>query len=251
MKQVNFSSRLFYICSFLFLVIATLAGFYFHGDQKTIIPYSHIVIPTIHIISCLFSLVCIIKPIYPLNFIVCLVESSLTIITGTEILGVFLFYAGLIIFCLHGEFDTKKKIGIISFFAWHFITIFLSYTHGWMNTMITFGSSIFMMSFFLWVLFILKEKFSCFLPQKVTHNTTVGFKQPGSELKLSDYGLTERQINLVLDYVYNNLNYKALSEKYALSHSLVKKEFNDMFQIFHVSKIEELYILLLQYQLKR
>ncbi|MCR4953208.1 MAG: hypothetical protein K6A43_03955 [Treponema sp.] len=251
MKQEKVAGRVFYIFAFIFLVIATWAGFYYHGDIHSIVPYSHVVIPTIHIISCLFAFVCIIKPIYPFNFIVCLIESSLTILTGDEILGVFLFYAGIIIFCLHGEVSTKKKITISIFFAFHCLTILLSYTHGWMKTMITFGSSLFMAAFFLWIYSILKERLSCFLPSKVTHNTTVGFKQPGSELKLSDYGLTERQINLVLDYIYNNISYKELGEKYALSHSLVKKEFNEVFQIFNVSKIEELYILLLQYQLKR
>ncbi|MCR4735536.1 MAG: hypothetical protein K5829_11085 [Treponema sp.] len=251
MKYEKLSGRVFYITAFIFLAIAAFAGIALHGDNKSIIPYSSIVIPVTHIICCGLSFICIIKPIYPLNVIICFVESILTVLTNTEILGVFLFYTGIIIFWLNDIITVKKKIYLIIFFALHILSIFLGYTHGWVHTLITFGSSIFMLSFILWIYTILKERFSCFLPTNVTHNNILGSKQPGSELSLSSYGLTERQINLVLDYVYNNLSYKALSEKYALSHSLVKKEFNEVFQIFKVSKIEELYILLLQYQLKK
>lgn len=251
MKLEKFFSRAFYITAFLFLGIAAFAGFYFNGDKNSIIPYSHIVIPVTHVICCAFSLICVFKPIYPLNFIICLVESSLTILTDSEILGAFLFYTGIIIFFFEGVLTARKKIALLLFFILHLITILLYYPHGWVQTMILFGSSLFMMSFFLWIYSILKERLSCFLPTNVTKNKTVGLKQPGTELHLSDYGLTERQINLVMDYIYSNLSYKDLSEKYSLSLSLVKKEFNEVFQIFGVSKIEELYILLLQYQLKR
>ena len=48
----------------------------------------------------------------------------------------------------------------------------------------------------------------------------------------------------------NKLSYKELSEKYFVSISTVKKIFADIFKIFNVSNIEELRLLLLQYQVE-
>ena len=46
------------------------------------------------------------------------------------------------------------------------------------------------------------------------------------------------------------MSYKEISEKYYVSISTVKKIFAEVFKIFNVSNIEELRILLLQYQVK-
>ena len=71
----------------------------------------------------------------------------------------------------------------------------------------------------------------------------------GDVVSLSTYGLTGRQISLVLDYIYNQTSYKELGEKYGLGLSTIKREFSIVFKIFGVSKIEDLKMLLLQYQL--
>jgi len=85
----------------------------------------------------------------------------------------------------------------------------------------------------------------------IMENSTIGSKIPGTELKLSDYDLTERQVNFIYDYINNNLTYNDLTEKYYVSLSTVKKEFADVFKIFGVTKNDELKLLLLQYVVEK
>jgi len=56
---------------------------------------------------------------------------------------------------------------------------------------------------------------------------------------------------MILDNIQNNLSYKQLSEKYFVSVSTVKKDFSEVFQVFEVTKLEELHLLLLRYQVSR
>ena len=61
----------------------------------------------------------------------------------------------------------------------------------------------------------------------------------GDVVSLSKYGLTGRQVSLVLDYIYKQTSYKELGEKYGLGLSTIKREFSIIFKIFGVSKIED------------
>ena len=72
----------------------------------------------------------------------------------------------------------------------------------------------------------------------------------GDVISLTEYGLTGRQISLVIDYIYKQSSYKELSQQYGIGISTVKREFTIVFKIFGVSKIDELKMLLLQYQIK-
>ena len=75
-------------------------------------------------------------------------------------------------------------------------------------------------------------------------------QKPGTAISLSDFKLSERQINFVLANLHRNLSYKEISEEYFVSVSTVKKEFAEVYKVFNVSKLEELRILLLQYQIE-
>ena len=132
----------------------------------------------------------------------------------------------------------------------HLITLCLSYTHGVKGMLVAIGYSCFCFAFYLWIYSILKAKLSCVIPHNVRENNTIIGKPAGSTISLSDYNLNERQRTFVLENIHNKLSYKEISEKYFVSISTVKKIFAEVFKIFNVSNIEELRILLLQYQVK-
>ena len=111
-------------------------------------------------------------------------------------------------------------------------------------------SSVFFFVFGCWIYSLLKAQFSCFMPKNVTENKVLSNLKPGQVLNLSDYNLTERQQTFVFENIHNSLSYKQLSEKYYVSISTVKKEFAEVYKIFCVDKLEELRILLLQYQIE-
>ena len=145
----------------------------------------------------------------------------------------------------------KRPVNMTIIFILHIINIFLMYTHGWSRTIITLGTSAFMCTFYLWLFSLLKAKFSCIIPMTVNENKCLKNKKVGSLIHLSDYNLSERQMQLILDNLHSNLSYKELSDKYYMSISLVKKEFAYIFKVFDVSKIEELHMLLLQYLVEK
>ena len=177
-----------------------------------------------------------------------LIESELTILTNYEELGIFFFYAAVIyIVCADIMVDKSKKM-IIIMFAVHFITLLLTYTHGIKYMLVDLGYSMFCLAFYLWIYSILKAKLSCLIPKNVRENNTIIGKPAGSAISLSDYNLNERQRTFLMEHIHNKLSYKELSEKYYVSLSTVKKIFAEIFKIFNVSNIEELRILLLQYQ---
>jgi len=251
-NRIN-SERVVAVVGFVFLLIATIMSILLNGDPRSIIEKllpTAILIPVVHIFCLILTLVCIIKPSVYLMITIFLVESELTILTSYEELGIFFFYAALILLLCRDIFSNRKKQYIYILFFFHILTLVLSYTHGVKITVIAIGYSMFCFAFYLWVYSILKAKFSCLFPQNVRENNAIIGKPAGAVISLSDYNLNERQCTYVLENIHNKLSYKEISEKYFVSISTVKKIFAEVFKIFEVSNIEELRILLLQYQVK-
>ncbi|BDC92660.1 hypothetical protein [Treponema bryantii] len=247
------SERVVAVVGLFFLLIAAITSLFFNGDPKSIIEKvadTNIVIPVVHFLCVGLTIIHIIRPNSYLMLAILLIESELTILTHYEELGIFFFYAA-VIFMLCTDFlaeKSKKPIWIL--FVIHFITLCLTYTHGIKAMLIDIGYSVFCYSFYLWIYSILKAKFSCLIPKNVRENNTIIGKPAGSVIKLSDYNLNERQRTYLMEHIHNKLSYKEIGEKYFVSLSTVKKIFADIFKIFNVSNIEELRLLLLQYQVE-
>jgi len=242
------TERVVAITASVFLTVAFIVGLLLHGDPECIIPYTNIIIPCIHALCVVLSFICIFYPKFYLQFLIMQIESILTILTNLPFLGIFLFYGSVFIYMCQ-QYTVKHICHHLTFYLIaHIIAITLTYTHGWERTILSFFSSAFYASFFVWIYMILKTKFSCFTPSKVAYHSNLSNKKPGDTVKLSDYKLNERQRTFIIENLHNQLSYKALSEKYNVSVSTVKKEFSYIFDVFGVSKQEELHLLLLQYQ---
>lgn len=238
---------------FIFLIIASVTGFLFDGDPDSILQKfvdSSILIPWIHVFCAALSFFLIFKPNDTLLIIILNIESTLLLLTDYAQLGIFFFWATVILIITKDLYKNKNKLIISLLSVLHVLSLLGSYTHGWKFTFISIANSIFCFVFYNWIYSILKAKLSCFLPSNVSNNQTIHNKKPGEIIKLSDYNLTERQINFILENVHNNLSYKEISDKYFVSISTVKKTFAEVYKIFNVNKLEELRILLLQYQVK-
>lgn len=243
--------RVVSIVASVLLTVAFVSSLFLNGDPLSIIPHTEIVIPIIHAISLVLALFCIIKPEFKIQFAIMQLESVLTIVTNYEHLGIFFFWSSVFLLTVL-EYPNKKisRLLFISLF-FHILSLIGVYPHGIEKTIIAAVSSVFYGSIFFWIYEVLKIRFSCFTPAKVSENSTISKLPKGAVLNLSDYKLSERQINFVLDNITNNLSLKDLSEKYYVSISTVKKEFREMYQIFGVTKLEELHLLLMQYQIKK
>ena len=248
------SERVVAVVGLIFIITAAIISLFFNGDSKSIIEKvapTRIVIPTVHFICVALALVYVFTLKKNLMVSILIIESELTILTSYEELGIFFFYAAIIYIFCSDFLANKSKRSIIILFAVHLITLLLTYTHGLKYMLVDLGYSIFCFAFYFWIYTILKAKFSCIIPKNVTENKTIIGKPAGSVISLADYNLNERQTSFVLENLYNKMSYKEISEKYYVSISTVKKIFADVFKIFNVSNIEELRILLLQYQVEK
>lgn len=250
-NRIN-SGRVVAVAGFVFLLIATIISIVLDGDPNSIIEKiapTAIVIPVVHSICLFLAAVCIVKPSPYIMISIFMIESVLTILTAYEELGIFFFYAALILILCQDILSAKSKRPVYIMFIFHIITLLLTFTRGVTLMLVSLGYSMFCFAFYLWIYNNLKAKFSCLFPQNVRENTTVIGKPAGTVISLADYNLNERQITFVLENIHNKLTYKEISEKYFVSISTVKKIFAEVFKIFEVSNIEELRILLLQYQI--
>lgn len=252
-KNTDYIERVVYLVGLIFLVIASVTGILLDGDKESIIEWilpSSIVIPAVHITCATLCLYLNFKPSDALFIVIVIVESILLDLTNYVMLGIFFFYAAIILIVCKGLFIKKQRKVLIFLGVLHFISLVCSATSGWPFMVINFGYSAFSLCFYLWIYYILKARFSCFLPSKVTNNQTIIKQKQGEAISLSEFKLSERQINFVLANIHENLSYKEISEKYFVSVSTVKKEFAEVYKVFDVSKLEELRILLLQYQVE-
>ena len=248
------SERVVAVVGLVFLLIAAFSSvFYFHGAPNSIIEKiaaTRIVIPVVHFLCVLLTLIYLIKPNSFLLISIFFIESELTILTNYEELGIFFFYAAVIYMLCSDLLVNKSKKCMIVLFVIHLITLCLTFGHGINYMLVDIGYSLFCFAFYMWIYTILKAKLSCLIPTNVRDNNTIIGKPAGSKISLSDYNLNERQRTFLMEHIHNKLSYKELSEKYFVSISTVKKIFADIFKIFNVSNIEELRLLLLQYQVE-
>ena len=96
----------------------------------------------------------------------------------------------------------------------------------------------------------MEHTLSVFIPTKNNLESLINLPERGSKIHLEEFGLSERQINLVKDYLINKTGYKELGQKYFMSTSTVKKDMNDVFKKFDVKNINELYLLLIQFEVE-
>lgn len=245
--------RVVSVVGFIFLIVAGIASLFMNGDKKSIIEKvcdTRIVIPIVHFTCAVIVFFTIFKPCDILLKIVLMVESVLTINTDYEQLGILFFYATIMLNLCKGVGNRHALRTLIILFIIHIISLLGTYTHGWWYTVIAYGSSAFSCVFYYWVYYILKAKLSCVIPTNIANNKTLTNVPQGSEISLKDYKLNERQIKFVIECLHNNLSYKELSDKYFVSISTVKKVFAEVYKIFNVSNLNELRMLLLQYQVK-
>ncbi len=247
------SERVVAVVGLVFLLVAGIISVLLNGDPKSIIEYiapTNIVIPVVHFFCVALAVILIINQNLYVMIAIFLIESELTILTHYEQLGIFFFYAAVILLLCKNLIKKRPRTKLIYLFILHVITLILTYTHGIKYMFINLSYSVFCFAFYMWIYTMLKAKLSCLFPQNVRENNTIIGKPAGSTISLSDYNLNERQITFLMEHLHNKMSYKELSEKYFVSLSTVKKIFADIFKIFNVSNIEELRLLLLQYQVK-
>lgn len=255
-KWIN-SERVVSIVAFIFLVIAFFASIALNGDPDSVlelIPHGDyvltaILLPIIHGITAVWCFYQIFRPSLFGEAGIMIIESCVTIMTGTELLGIFLFYGAICLIQISLAEKLKHGRFVYICVAVHFLLLFTTLSHGIAKFALYVSCSAFYLSFLLWIYHLIRVKFTYFLPKTIL-KTSVIKETPGSTIHLKDFGFTERQIGIIQDYIYNKVSYKELAEKYITSLSSIKKDFSIVFQKLGVSNIQEMSFLLMQYHIE-
>lgn len=218
----------------------------------SIIPFTNIITPIINGICALLCLIFIFSPKKTLFSLIILgIQSIYAVLTGYEYLGMFHFFLVNLILFYKNFYNKKTKLKLIFIFLFWILLIATLISFGIERFIFALAVSIFMTTAFVYIYFLLFKKFSFLLLREKNTNSQkkISTLLPGSILDLSDFDLSERQIKCLVECVYNNSSYKQIAEKIFISESVIKKEMQNIFEIFDVENKEQLKILLSPYKL--
>lgn len=250
MLNKDFPSKLFNFFGFIVLLVASILSFILDPCPITIIPFPKVTIPILNSLCALFCLYLLLfKPTFYIGqCIVLIVQSVATTLTGYEILGTFLFFAAALILFCEGFFKTNLKEKIYIIVSFWFITTLGIIPFGWDRFILALAVFLFFCGFYIFLYSKLKDLLSTLLPQNIV-TSSVDLPPKGSHLKLSEFSLNERQINILKNYMETKDSYSKLAYNICVSVSTVKREMADVLKIFGVRNINDLYILFLQYEI--
>ncbi len=247
------------MCFFAFLVLLCAAVMSYNHPRinRTVLPKQDYSVFIINAVSALIALALTFKPsVWQAQVSLLFIQSVTTTLTGYSTLGTFLYSAFIILCFANGFFKTKVKLKIVCIFAaWIAVLAGYSYyalqwgSRGIMYIFISIATSLFFFAFYFYVYKKLETLLIPLVPAKV-QKSNIKLPQPGTSLHLSEYGLTERQVNLVLEYIDSKKSYSELSRQFNISLSTVKKDMTEIFEKFDVQNIRDLHILLIQYFVK-
>ena len=237
-----------------FAGLVQLIGFFISINiedfSKSYLPYFNIIVPVANI-SC--AAVCFFLLAFPkiriLHSMVLFVQGIVMTLNSLIFLGVFLYSLGIILLFCYDYLNSKKNVKVaicifsllISFMPILFKNVFMFF----MATAYLF----FILFSYFHIYVIIKSKLSKFFPFHAHRISAAKLPEPGEIIKLSDFGLSERQINLLKEYKKGDMSYKKLAETFSTSKSTIKKEMSKICKSFGVINCETLLFLLGQYEI--
>lgn len=248
------------MCFFAFLVLLCAAVMsYKHPREKhTVIPKQDVTVFVINSVSAAIALALTFKPsVWQAQVFLLFIQAVSTTLTGYNNLGTFLYSAFIILCFANGFFKTKVRLKITCILVvWIAVLVGYGYyalqwgVRGIMYIHISVATSLFFFAFYFYVYKKLETLLVPLVPVKPL-KSDIKLPPKGTTLHLSKYGLTERQIDFVMEYLASQKMYKELANQFFVSVSTVKKDMAEVFEIFNVQNIKDLHILLLQYFVER
>ncbi len=207
------------------------------------------------VINIICVIFCIILFIHPgnkiLTYIMFFTEAGVTVHMGFIGIGTLLFASGCTICFVNGDFKThyKQKLTFLLTY-WAVISIGLYFSFN--IKMFIFEISLTL--FYFGLLFCLYKKLESnlayLLPPTEIVSTEIPLPPKGSILKLSNYGLSDRQKDFIFGSFAEGKTYEELAAEHHVSISVVKKDMAAACKNLGVANREALRILLLQYTYK-
>lgn len=248
MSKIISKHRIMELVAFLVLAAATGISIVLPYDGKTLIPFPETVIPAMNGVCALLCIPLLINPEFSaLEIAILFVQSIMTVLSGYEILGIFLYSALAVLLLLAGFFRRNAGLKVLSMIVLWVCTLACLYPYGIPRMVLAYTVSLFMLSFYAYIYERLKKVLVTLVPPQ---DMNANLPAHGSVIHLSDFGLTDRQIMLATEYMNTEMTYRQLAEKHNVSCSTEKHDMAEIFKIFNVTNKEDFRILMLQYIVK-
>ena len=239
----------------LFAAIVQLIGFVIsitiEDFSKSFLPYFNVIVPVVNI-TC--SAICFFLVFFQrfrlLQSLVLFVQGIIMTLNNIIFLGIYLYYFGIVLLFCNGYLKNNKTVKITVCLIPLFLSFIpISYTN--IHTFyMTFAFSLFLCFSYFYIYVKTKQNLFELFPFLANKISSKQLPEAGSKLHLSEYGLTERQIKILIEFINDSENYKTISEHLILSISTVKQEMAAICKYFDVKNIEVLRLLLQQYELE-
>ena len=253
MKKVD-KAKLYERLMILFATIVQFIGFIIsitiEDFSKSFLPYFNIIVPIVNILG---AAICLFLFFFPkfriLQSIVLIVQGIVMTLNNIIFLGIFLYYFGIVLLYCNGFLKNKKALKltccIVPLFLF-FIPIAFKNVHKF-SMAVAFSFFICFSYFYIYI----KTKQNLFelfpfLANKISDKV---LPECGESINLIEYGLSDRQIKILKEYINGAESYKEISEIFCISESTVKQEMSAICKCFGVKNIEVLLLLLQQYDL--
>lgn len=224
--------------------------------NPTLLPYPELSVPIINVFSFVLALVIFFFPnLYILQYIVLLIQTVSTCLTGYELLGCFLFNLFIFLFYIHSVFSQKKLITFFLIIYVCFIIILCgSIPYGLTRFIVALSSSLFISTAFLCIILLLKNKYHnarAILNQALYISPSIQLPKAGDTVYLSNFTLSQRQINILYEILVKNHSYGEVAIKFNLSLSLIKKEMSGVLLYFGCKNLSSLKLVFSQFSIKK
>lgn len=231
------------------LTTASILSFILPPTPNTLLPAPEIIVPVINTTTALLCIPLFFKEIKFIEYLILGIQCFSTIISGYEIIGDFLFLALSTLLFIDHQFKNHHilKFGLLSL-SWLTAQLLLL-PFGIHRFVLNVSSYFFFIAFTFYVYKRLETQLKIFAPTKIIE-TSVELPEAGNKLILKDYKLTERQIQFIEEIIVNKKTYGELAIKYNISASTVKKDMQRVFDKFAVKNLNNLTLLLLQYDVE-
>ena len=254
MKKLPFfdkkiSERFFLFFAFIMLLTASIISFRLPAETRSIIPFPQIIIPLINSICTLLCFITIFKMTwYPLQYAILFIESICTILTGYELLGIFLYSALLIKLFVNGFFRKHLYSKITLLLIIWLISVLGLIPFGFERVILSYASIFFFCTFYFHIYKKMEDDLQRYIPP-VPVESKVNLPSHGEKIYLSDYNLSKRQIKILQEYLKFGKSYKTMADEFFVSESIIKTEMSRIQRKFGVKNREDLRVLLLQYEI--
>ena len=245
-NRIMYASAFFALCVALGLNITAQVPF---AGFLPVVRWIDVAVNAVAACLCIFLFI---KPgCKMITYLLFFIEGGVTAHMGFVGIGTLLFTAGCVMVFVNGDFKTryKEKIAALCVY-WILITAGLYFSFNIKIAVFEIALTLFHFGLLVCLYKKLESKLSFLLPVAEVITPEIPLPAKGSALRLSDYGISERQKFFIQGTVNGGKTYEELAAEYRVSVSVVKKDMAAACRLFGVTNKEDLRILLLQYKIE-